>query len=69
MIYALFALYTALLEHFYGRLSYIYRSNVGSCHAHHHKQIFLSHIKCRTKTVKFCHKIVPLIIPVILYYF
>ena len=37
--------------------------------AHHHKQIFLSHIKCRTKTVKFCHKIVPLIIPVILYDF
>ena len=35
----------------------------------HHKQIFLSHIKCLTKTVKFCHKIVPLIIPVILYDF
>ena len=37
--------------------------------AHHYKQIFLSNIKCQTKTVKFCHKIVPLIIPVILYDF
>ena len=48
------------------KISYFHRSMLGPAH---HKQIFLSHIKCLTKTVKFCHKIVPLIIPVILYDF